>query len=460
MIGRADIVERVIEWRLREDVVEKDYVLGWLLWGIGQHPRLGDAWVFKGGTCLRKCYIETYRFSEDLDFTVVPGGPFHPEDVQPLLEEVLARVADESGVDLAVQAPRLRLRPGGRSTEGRVYYRGPRQSPAAASVKIDLSADESIVRPPILRSIVHPYPDALPGDATARCYPLEELFAEKIRAMAQRSRPRDLYDVVNLHRRHDLRLASALVKEILAEKCEAKAIAVPTREGIDVLPHRGELETEWENMLAHQLPGLPPIEEFLSELDTLFEWLEGAEPSVPARIGFAQDEDESWTPPPTVATWGRGVPLEAIRFAATNRLCVELGYKGRIRVIEPYSLRQSRQGNLLLHALRADDHQHRAYRVDRIESVQITARPFRPVYAVEFAAAGPLSAPPTRTRADAVTRTARPTTRRSGPVYVVECSRCGRQFRRKTRNTRMRAHKDSLGWECSGRHGRTIDTRY
>jgi len=67
VISRADIVARVGEWGLREDVVEKDYVLGWLLWGIGTDPVLGDAWVFKGGTCLKKCYIETYRFSEDLE---------------------------------------------------------------------------------------------------------------------------------------------------------------------------------------------------------------------------------------------------------------------------------------------------------------------------------------------------------------------------------------------------------
>lgn len=31
MINRFDIDERVREWSLREDVVEKDYVLGWLL---------------------------------------------------------------------------------------------------------------------------------------------------------------------------------------------------------------------------------------------------------------------------------------------------------------------------------------------------------------------------------------------------------------------------------------------
>ena len=42
-----------------EEVIEKNYVLGWMLWGIGGDPVLGDQWVFKGGTCLKKCYIET-----------------------------------------------------------------------------------------------------------------------------------------------------------------------------------------------------------------------------------------------------------------------------------------------------------------------------------------------------------------------------------------------------------------
>lgn len=42
MITRPDIVERVQEWQLTEEVVEKDYVLGWLLWGIGNDPVLSD----------------------------------------------------------------------------------------------------------------------------------------------------------------------------------------------------------------------------------------------------------------------------------------------------------------------------------------------------------------------------------------------------------------------------------
>lgn len=66
MIPRAAIQTRAREWGLTEEVVEKDYVLGWLLSGIGSDPALRDQWIFKGGTCLKKCFVETYRFSEDL----------------------------------------------------------------------------------------------------------------------------------------------------------------------------------------------------------------------------------------------------------------------------------------------------------------------------------------------------------------------------------------------------------
>jgi predicted nucleotidyltransferase component of viral defense system len=54
MISRAALQVRAGEWGLTEEVVEKDYVLGWLLWGIGSDPVLGERWVFKGGTCLKK----------------------------------------------------------------------------------------------------------------------------------------------------------------------------------------------------------------------------------------------------------------------------------------------------------------------------------------------------------------------------------------------------------------------
>ncbi len=49
MISRQENSELAREFGLDPNVVEKDYVLGWLLAGIFNHPALHAAWVFKGG---------------------------------------------------------------------------------------------------------------------------------------------------------------------------------------------------------------------------------------------------------------------------------------------------------------------------------------------------------------------------------------------------------------------------
>lgn len=462
MISRAAIDQRVREWGLRHGVVEKDYVLGWLLWGIGRHPVLGQTWIFKGGTCLKKCYIETYRFSEDLDFTVVGDGPIDPADVAPLLDEVLVAVSDESGIDFSERKPALRARNQPGSVEGRVYYRGPLAAPAVASAKLDLSATELLAREPERRPIAHPYEpeETLPEPADVACYVFEEVFAEKLRAMGERSRPRDLYDIVNLYHRNDLRILRDDIHAILVEKCTHKGIEVPTLAIIEASGLVPELESEWANMLGHQLPALPPFGQFWDALAELFGWLAGAPiAAAPAPIAMGDDEDAAWTPPATVGVWGTAIPLEEVRFAAVNHLCVELGYKGTTRLIEPYSLRRTRDGNLVLHSLHHESGEHRSYRVDRIQSARATTVPFRPSYAVEFSSAGPLAAPP-QTRRAPVHRAGR--TAFTGPTYIIECPVCGKHFDRKTNNRRLNAHKDQYGYRCSGqgRTGYLVDTRW
>ena len=460
MIGRADIVQRVAEWGLREEVVEKDYVLGWLLAGIGAHPLLSTKWVFKGGTCLKKCYIETYRFSEDLDFTVVANGPLVPDDLTPLVTDMLTAVGQASGIDFADTPPRFRLRPSGLSTEGRIYYRGPRQARGVGSIKLDLTSDETVARPPVLRNIAHPYPDDLAPVQRVSCYSFEEVFAEKIRAMGQRGRPRDLYDIVNLFRRPDLRTHPELIREVLADKCASKGIDVPTYETVTTGDKLAQLRADWENMLQYQLPVLPPLDQFLEELPQLFAWLDGAEVATPASFPASATEESAWSPPPTIAVWGTGAPLEVIRFAAANHLLVELGYHGRTRLIEPYSLRRTRTGNVLLHAERADGSGHRTYDINQIVSARATTQPFHPRWAIEFTSAGPLSAPPA---ASVIRRASRPSPRSNrgtGPTYVVECPVCRKRFRRKRRDLVLRPHKSPDGWNCSGRRGYLADTLY
>lgn len=275
MITRVDIEERVRQWGLGENAVEKDYVIGWVLWGIGREGRLTEGWAFKGGTCIKKCFLDTYRFSEDLDFTVLPGGPILPVDLEPLLKRVLERVGEECGVDFQRQPLRLMKHPQFDFTEGRIYYVGPRQTPQVASIKLDLSGAERVVRPTEARSIVHAFPDTLPAPATVRCYSFEELFAEKIRALGDRCRPRDLYDVVQLYRHGMLSASPDVIRQTLTEKCEVKGLPVPGFETVTAPARMAELKADWANMLEHQLPGLPPVEDFLLALGEFFSWLEG-----------------------------------------------------------------------------------------------------------------------------------------------------------------------------------------
>ncbi|MCX6090601.1 MAG: nucleotidyl transferase AbiEii/AbiGii toxin family protein [Candidatus Atribacteria bacterium] len=275
MITKHELYNLVSEWGLRDDIIEKDYIIGWLLWGIGSDPDLNSHWAFKGGTSLKKCYIETWRFSEDLDFTVIPGGPDRPEYLEPLIERLLKRVYEESGIDFSIKSPFFKHLDKSLYTEVSIYYRGPRNAPSPGRIKLDISGSEKVVQPTVLREISHPYSDPLLKPATVRCYAFEEVFAEKLRAMGERGRPRDLYDIVLLFRRGYLQVEPRLIKSVLDQKCETKGISVPTLESIQNASTKDELVSEWKNMLGHQLKILPSLEEFWDELPNIFKWLNG-----------------------------------------------------------------------------------------------------------------------------------------------------------------------------------------
>ena len=131
-------------------------------------------------------------------------------------------------------------------------------------------------------------------------------------------------------------------------------------------PERDELESEWKNMLAHQLPALPPFNQFWQALPEVIEWMRGlVAKTVKAAIPMGRQAiDASWRPPAMAQAWHAPAPLEGIRFAAANRLCVNLNYQNKYRLIEPYSLRRTQEGNILLYALRHETNEWRAYRVD------------------------------------------------------------------------------------------------
>lgn len=468
------------ELQLQAHVVEKDYALGWLLAGIAAHPVIGDRWVFKGGTCLKKCYFETYRFSEDLDFTLKDAEHLDAAFLASVFEEVSEWIYDACGLQLPPEARKFEVftNPrGSQSAQGRVGYRGPLgRAGDPPRIKLDLAADELLVLPPVPRPVHHPYSDQPEDGIYVQSYSFEEVFAEKMRALAERQRPRDLYDVVHLYRRQDLQPDRAVVRSTLAQKCAFKGIPVPTYASLTDRPERVAIEVEWEQMLAHQLPVCPPFGEFWQELPHVFDWLNervvmsalAAMPSGRAAI------DTGWRLPPMVHAWGaQAGSLEVIRFAAANRLCVQLDYTKENNerahpTVEPYSVRRSSAGDLLLFAVKADTGESRSYRLDRIRSATVTRQAFHARYTVELTASGPLATPPIeRSRgATAVSglgtsvSTYKPSRPRQvkpaaqfGMKYRFECAVCGKTFTRSTYDAKLNPHKNKQGWPCPGRIG-------
>jgi WYL domain len=184
----------------------------------------------------------------------------------------------------------------------------------------------------------------------------------------------------------------------------------PTLEFVTEPDKLTELRADWQAMLAHQLPVLPPIEEFIDTLEGVFAWLGGATlPRLQPVPALRERLEPGWVAPPTITRWPGGAPLEQIRFAGANHLLVELAYQGTTRLIEPYALRRSQAGNLLIYAIKTSTREVRSYRVDRIEGVRVTSTSFIPQYALELSGALPVS---TGRRGPRAPRSPRPAARR------------------------------------------------
>jgi len=462
MIGKPEILSRAAEWSLRPDVVEKDYALGWMLAAVSLDEETSDGWILKGGTCVKKCFIETYRFSEDLDFSLRPDVSYDVSAIERTLTRLAALVGEMCGIamphdQIVVKERRDKL---GRPTfEGRIGYRGPLQAPNWPRILFDITQHEPIIEEPVLRRVLHPYSDALPEDAVVRTYSFEELLAEKTRALLERTRPRDLYDVVYITTNVEGIDVSRL-RMLFRSKCAVKQLTAPSRkELVDVIMASAELRAEWANMLAHQLQELLPIDGVLERIDEALAWID-------ERVTRVR---EALVSPPTsvegvvmsgTAPRGLGGPIERLRFAGANRLLVEFTYRGKPRRAEPYSLRIADTGNLLLYAHELASGIVKSFKVAEIVGLRTTQTTFTPRYAIElgFAPVASSRRPSIEPARSAVSRPRR-TGVRTGPVYVFQCPLCGKKFRRKKHDTRLRRHNlSNTDVPCGGRSGVLVGT--
>lgn len=241
-------------------IVDLDYTLGWALWGMWRHPYLRDRLLFKGGTCLRKCWIPGYRFSMDLDFTAIEW--FSWDDFEDAVLKAFREVGEITEIDFEAREPRMDVieeEYGRESLRFRIYFQGAHPRPNPRAIQLDITRHETVVFEPITRRVQHDYSD---GDQRSgwewRCYALEEVLAEKLRAVLGQRRhaiARDLYDIHTLSGR-DLDLDAvqkALPAKVAARDVDAREIAAER-----MLSRREEFEDDWRRNL---IPLVPEAEE-------------------------------------------------------------------------------------------------------------------------------------------------------------------------------------------------------
>lgn len=182
MITEADVAhwQQRVPWPTLEQV-EQDLVLSRLIVEIANHPLLGDGLVFRGGTCLHKLWLDRpWRYSEDLDYVRRSAGSIGA--VLDAIRDIASAVGfDQVRTDVR-QHPKVRLE----ST----FAGGNRMR-----IKIEMNTFErSLARPTASRRL-HVDSPWFTGHADVPTFVLEELAAAKIRALFQRKKGRDLFDL-------------------------------------------------------------------------------------------------------------------------------------------------------------------------------------------------------------------------------------------------------------------------
>lgn len=191
MIRSSEISKLAHRLGLGDKTIEKDYLLTWVLCALSASP-LREQLAFKGGTAIKKVYIPDYRFSEDLDFTLLDASLAN-DALQAAVEALFPWLKKEVNLTLAIR--RVEVHASGNPT---LYlnYVGPLQGDLASRfLKVDFSRDEGLEFPLSQEPLQASYSDCQGRSAELMVYSLEEILAEKLRSLLTRTEPRDLYDI-------------------------------------------------------------------------------------------------------------------------------------------------------------------------------------------------------------------------------------------------------------------------
>ena len=254
MIDKRELLDKSRERNLTLGMIEKDYVLGWMLFGFSKIKGL----TFKGGTALSKVYFpRLWRLSEDLDF--VFEDDFNIIAVE--LAEIFDRIWRSSGIKLILKAQHsnpdyLQLKVQYDAVLGKNW------------IKIDVTREAPIDRI-LSRKLSQRYSDY--PSFKVRVETLEEIGAEKIRSLVERKKCRDYYDVWQLTK---LTMNKVRLKTLLGKKFQYKGIEFKGLDDMFPSDLLEILEGYWERELARLVYPVPEMKKVISDVRNHLKFLE------------------------------------------------------------------------------------------------------------------------------------------------------------------------------------------
>ncbi len=280
MILQKEIVTIAAQKKVIKSTIDNDWALGHFIDAIFSIPELRQKLIFKGGTCLKKCYIPDYRFSEDLDFTSVDKEfkltRKHLVDISNLLKQRVEMPTHIEFLKELIYKNELAGYEAVIKFWGSDHPRNETPPPPErwqTKVKIEIILYELMLFPVAKRDVTHPYSDKLSENALqVPCYSIEEVLAEKMRALIQRSytAPRDFYDIWYLSN-HFTDLDYKPIVEAFHKKLTFKGHSFKSIEQLINSENDKQLTSAWKNSMAHQIPGeLPSYETVKNQLKELF----------------------------------------------------------------------------------------------------------------------------------------------------------------------------------------------
>ncbi|MBS3992568.1 MAG: nucleotidyl transferase AbiEii/AbiGii toxin family protein [Bacteroidetes bacterium] len=249
MIKPGEIQQKANAVGVRDQQIEKDYILSWILFGISKHSKLSKSIVFKGGTVLKKVYFKDYRYSEDLDFTLL-NDTISNDQIFSWFREAFEFIKEEANIPLDF-IDNNEHEDGG--VNFYISYIGPLGGQGNnKKVKVDISRSEQLVFDAALSYVIISYSDLEKHQLL--CYALEEVLVEKMRSVMQRMQARDFYDIWYLLEVHEMEIE--FFENELAAKCNSKNLLFsdfPNKLAERIPQYKGR----WKSSMNEQIKELP-----------------------------------------------------------------------------------------------------------------------------------------------------------------------------------------------------------